>query len=118
MSEHEHKVSGSKEKVWLPYYFEGRERGLKPHPYCVECGLIKNLSSDRLHSNGFFMNVLAELGMRHKIAQVQIRLICFEMEKQMLDDQFGLDRQQQEKLFVDIVTRILNVPARVVSELL
>jgi hypothetical protein len=36
----------------------------------------------------------------------------------MLDDQFGLDRQQQEKLFVDIVTRILNVPARVVSELL
>jgi len=40
------------------------------------------------------------------------------MEKQMLCDQFGLDRQQQEKLFVDIVTRILNVPARVVSELL
>ena len=118
MSEHEHKVSGSKEKVWLPYYFEGRERGLKPHPYCVECGLIKNLSSDRLHSNGFFMNVLAEHGKRHKIAQVQIRLIVFEMEKQMLDDQFGLDRQQQEKLFVEIVTRILNVPARVVSELL
>lgn len=118
MSEYEHKVSGSKEKVWLPYYFGGRERGLKPHPYCVECGLIKNLSSDRLHSNGFFMNALAEHGKRHKIAQVQIRLIVFEMEKQMLDDQFGLDRQQQEKLFVDIVTRILNVPARVVSELL
>ena len=113
-----HKVSGSKEKVWLPYYFEGRERGLKPHSYCVECGLIKNLSSDRLHNNGFFMNVVAELGKRHKIPQVQIRLIVLEMEKQMLDDQFGLDRQQQEKLFVDIVTRILNVPVRVVSELL
>jgi hypothetical protein len=64
------------------------------------------------------MNALAEHGKRHKIAQVQIRLIVFEMEKQMLDDQFGLDRQQQEKLFVNIVTRILNVPARVVSELL
>jgi hypothetical protein len=64
------------------------------------------------------MNAFAEHGKRHKIAQVQIRLIVFEMEKQMLDDQFGLDRQQQEKLFVDIVTRILNVPARVVSELL
>ena len=50
------------------------------------------------------MNVLAEHGKRHKIAQVQIRLIVLEMEKQMLDDQFGLDRQQQEKLFVDIVT--------------
>jgi len=64
------------------------------------------------------MNVLAELGKRHRITQVQIRLIVLEMKKQMLDDQFGLDRQQQEKLFVDIVTRILNVPARVVSELL
>jgi len=118
MSEHEHKVSSSKEKVWLTYYFESRERGLKSHPYCVECGLIKNLSSDRLHSNGFFMNAFVEHGKRHKIAQVQIRLIVFEMEKQMLDDRFGLDRQQQEKLFLDIVTRILNVPARVVSELL
>jgi len=64
------------------------------------------------------MNVLAEHGKRHRITQVQIRLIVLEIEKQMLDDQFGLDRQQQEKLFVDIVTRILNVPARVVSELL
>jgi hypothetical protein len=118
MSGCEHKVSGSKEKVWLPYFYKGRERGLKPHPYCVECGLIKNLSSDRLHDIGFFMNVVAKLGKRHKIAQVQIRLIILEMEKQMLCDQFGLDRQQQEKLFVDIVTRILNVPARVVSELL
>ena len=64
------------------------------------------------------MNVVAELGKRHRITKVQIRLIVLEMGKQMLDDQFGLDRQQQEKLFVDIVTRILNVPARVVSELL
>lgn len=118
MSSCEHKLSGSKEKVWLPYYYEGRERGLKPHPYCIECGLIKNLSSDRPRSIGFFMNVVAELGKRHKIGQVQIRLIALETERQTLSDPFGLDRQQQEKLFVDIVTRILNVPARVVSELL
>jgi len=118
MSGCEHNISGSKEKVWLPYYYEGRERGLKPHPYCVECGLIKNLSSDKPHNPGFFMNVIAKLGRHHKITQVQIRLIALEMEKQMLYDQFGLDRQQQEKLFVDIVTRILNVPGRVVSEML
>lgn len=118
MSGCEHKVSGSKEKVWLPYYYEGRERGLKPHPYCIECGLIKNLSSERPHSVGFFMNIVAEMAKHYKITQVQTRLIALEMERQALDDQFGLDRLQQEKLFIDMATRILNVPASVVSGLL
>ena len=113
----EHQISGSKEKIWLPYYYEGRDRGLKPHPFCTECGLIKNLSSDRPRSIGYFMNVIAELGERYKIAQVQTRLIVLEMEKQSMEDRFGIDRQQQEKLFIEITTRILNVPARAVSEL-
>jgi hypothetical protein len=63
------------------------------------------------------MNVIAELGERYKIAQVQTRLIVLEMEKQSMDDRFGIDRQQQERLFIEITTRILNVPARAVSEL-
>ena len=118
MSGCEHQISGSKEKIWLPYYYEGRDRGLKPHPFCTECGLIKNLSSDRPRGIGYFMNVIAELGEHYKIAQVQTRLIAQEMEKQSMDDRFGIDRQQQEKLFIEITTRILNVPARAVSELL
>jgi hypothetical protein len=118
MSGCEHKISGSKEKVWLPYYFEGRERGLKPHPYCTECGLVKNLSTERPRSIGFFMNVIAELAIRHKIAKIQIRLIALEMDRLQLDDKFGMDRMQQEDLFVDIATRILNVPARSIFELL
>jgi hypothetical protein len=64
------------------------------------------------------MNVIAELGEHYKIAQVQTRLIVLEMEKLSMDDRFGIDRQQQEKLFIEITTRILNVPTRVVSELL
>ena len=102
----------------MPYYYEGRDRGLKPHPYCTECGLIKNLSSERPRGIGYFMNVIAELGEHYRIAQVQTRLIALEMEKQSMDDSFGIDRQQQEKLFIELTTRILNVPARAVSELL
>jgi len=116
MSGCEHKISGSREKIWLPYYFEGRERGLKPHPYCIECGLIKNLSSEKPHSIGYFMNIIADLGIRHKIAQIQTRLIALEMERLALDDKFGMDRMQQEDLFVEITTRILNIPAREVYE--
>ena len=118
MSGCEHRISGSKEKVWLPYYHEGRERGLKPHPFCVECGLIKNLSSERPHSIGFFMNALAELGKRYKITKIQTRLIVLEMEKQTLNDNFGFDRQQQEKQFVEMAAMILNVPPRIIYELL
>ena len=116
MSGCEHKISGSREKIWLPYYFEGRERGLKPHPYCIECGLVKNLSSEKPRSIGYFMNIIAELGTRHKIAQIQTRLIALEMERLALDDKFGMDRMQQEDLFVEIATRILNIPARAVYE--
>ena len=101
-----------------PYYYEGRDRGLKPHPFCTECGLIKNLSSDRPHGMGYFINVIAELGKHYEIARVQKRLIVQEMEKQFMCDRFGIDRQQQEELFIEITTRILNVPARAVSELL
>ena len=118
MSACEHKISGSREKIWLTYYFEGRERGLKPHPYCIECGLIKNLSSEKPLSIGYFMNIIGELGIRHKIAQIQTRLIALEMERLALDDKFGMDRKQQEDLFVEITTRILNVPARAVFELM
>jgi hypothetical protein len=64
------------------------------------------------------MNLIAELGERHKIAKIQTRLIVLEMERLAMDDKFGMDRQQQEDLFVEIATRILNVPARAVSELL
>ncbi len=111
-------MSGSREKIWLPYYYEGRHRGLKPHPYCKECGLVKSLSSNRLHSLGYFMNVIAELGKCYRITQVQTRLIAIEMKKLSIDDGFGIDRQQQEKIFIEITTRVLNISARSVSRLL
>ena len=114
----EHNSCGSTEKVWLPYFYGGRERGLKPHPYCMECGLIKNLSSDRPHTIGYYMNLLAELGKLYKIAQVQVRLITQEFDAQGLDDSYGIDRQQQEMLFMKIVKIYTNVPENTLTELL
>jgi hypothetical protein len=114
----EHRNCGSTEKIWLPYFFEGRERGLKPHPYCADCGLVKNLSSQRPRDLGYYMNIVGELGKRFKITQIQTRLIALEMERLDLNDIYGLDRRQQEKLFVNIVTRYLSVPERVIMELL
>jgi len=64
------------------------------------------------------MNLLAELGKLYKIAQVQVRLITQEFDAQGLDDLYGMDRQQQEMLFMKIVKKYTNVPENTLVELL
>jgi hypothetical protein len=113
-----HKSCGSTEKIWMPHTYQDRECGLKPHQYCTKCGLIKGITSERIHSVGYFINILASLGKDYKIAQVQMRLISQDLEKSGIDDSYGIDKYQQEKLFLDIVMRYLNVPERAVSNLL
>ena len=103
-----HKDCGTKVKVWLPYFYKGRVRGLKPHPYCAECGLVKNLSSERPHQIGYFINLIAVLGKHYKIAQVQVRLMVREMERQGLEESYRMDRQQQEELFREIAKNVLT----------
>jgi len=113
-----HRSCGTKEKVWMPYIYEGRARGLKPHPYCAECGLVKNLSSERPHQIGYFINVIAQLGQHYKITKVQVRLLVLEMQRQNLEDSYGMDRSQQENLFMDLAKKYLNIPERVIAEML
>jgi hypothetical protein len=114
----EHKSCGNAEKVWLPYVFMGRECGYKPHPYCTECGAVKNLSSQRPREIGFYVNLVVALSKSYRIAQVQMRLIALEMEMLELDDKYALDRLQQEKLFVKIIRKFVNVPENALFSLL
>jgi hypothetical protein len=118
MAKCDHKSCGSSEKIWLPYLFRGHECGLKQHPYCVECGAVKNLSSERPREMGYYMNVIADIGHKIKISKVQIRLIAKEMELLELDDKYALDRHQQEKLFIEIVKKYIHVPEQAIGALL
>jgi len=118
MGECQHQNCGGREKIWMPYSFRDRNRGLKPHPYCIHCGQVKNLSSERPRDVGYYLNLVASLGLRYKIAKVQMRLIALEMAREELADFYGMDRHQQEELFVNIVTRNLNVHERAVRALL
>jgi len=110
MSGCEHVSCGSKEKIWLPYVFRGRERGLRPHTYCVKCGLVKRSSADKPRDIGYYINVLGALAGEQKIAKVQIRLIAQALERACIDDSYGLDRYQQERLFIDVVVKYLKIP--------
>ena len=104
-----HQSCGSGKKIWLPHIYMGRQCGLKPHPYCTKCGEVKNLSSDRPRNIGYYINTIAALSKEVRVAQVQMRLMAQEMERRGLDDVYGMDKDQQEELFVDILKNILNV---------
>ncbi len=114
----DHVICGDKEKVWLPHSYRGRERGLQPHRYCVKCGLVERHSDERPFSIGRYMNALARIASEFKVAKVQTRLISMEMERCVLEDSFGMDRRQQEDLFVGIVGKYLNLSEEKVRKFL
>jgi hypothetical protein len=102
MADCKHECCGTAEKVWLPYELEGRSRGLKPHSYCIHCGVVRNISPDRAKPMGYYMNILARLG----ITKVQIRLIAKELERiQDFDDAYSTTRSEQEEGFINAVKK-------------
>ena len=102
MADCKHECCGVAEKVWLPYELEGRSRGLKPHSYCIHCGVVRNISADRAKPMGYYMNILARLG----ITKVQIRLIAKELERiQDFDDAYSTTRSEQEEGFINAVKK-------------
>ena len=111
MAHCKHECCGTAEKVWLPYELEGRSSGLKPHSYCIYCGVVKNMSSDRAKRMGYYTNILPRL----EITKVQIRLIAKELERiQDFDSDFGnaysMTRSEQEEVFIRAVKKYSKVP--------
>ncbi|MGB7531452.1 MAG: hypothetical protein WA977_00535 [Halobacteriota archaeon] len=96
-----HESCGIAEKVWLPYEFEGRSRGLKPHLYCILCGVVKNILPDKAKPMGYYTNILARLG----ITKVQIRLIVKELERVDFDDAYSMTRSEQKEVFISEVKK-------------
>ena len=96
-----HESCGAAEKVWQPYEFEGRSRGLKPHSYCIHCGIVKNISSDRAKPMGYYTNMLS----RMPITKVQLRLIVKELESLDFDDAYSMTKSEQERVFINIVQK-------------
>ena len=96
-----HESCGAAEKVWLPYEFLGRSRGLKPHQYCIHCGVTKNSSPNKAKPMGYYTNMLA----RMSITKVQMRLIIKELEDMDFDDTYSMTKTAQEKVFVRVVQK-------------
>ncbi len=113
-----HANCGTKDKVWLPYVYHGRDRGLMPHVYCIRCGLVKSASSDKPRRLGYYINVISTLGKEVKVTKVQTRLIFLELERQGIDDIYSMDRCCQEKLFIETVKKYVNVSEQIIRKYL
>lgn len=101
--------------VWLPLItYVGLNAHMKKHPYCKECGVVKNIGGDRAKSIGYYTNVLIDIrthiNHRHKIipklTKTQIRLIAKELESNdLFTDTYGTNLDIQRITFIEEVRK-------------
>ncbi|MFW5898511.1 MAG: hypothetical protein ACOCT7_01500 [Candidatus Saliniplasma sp.] len=106
----------SKEKDWLAL-LKGKEKlTLAPHPYCENCGLVRNIGPDRPRKMGFYVDALNELqrylreeskkGGKPKLIEAQKRLIVKEMQKDdLFQDLYGTLASAQKERFIELVQK-------------
>jgi len=104
-----HKSCSHEENIWLP--IENRlESEAALHPWCVHCGLIKNISDDRPKKIGHWMNILSRLSYYSSITQCQKRLVSRELESyKEFYDTYGVTGSAQKEMFVKIVKKYCSI---------
>ena len=115
-----HESCGSVDKIWMPHEGHVGTKGLKPHVYCINCGAVKNISTDRPKKASYFINSLSKVDRRIvKLTKVQVRLIVKELESiKDFDDAYSMTRQVQEKTFIKIVKNYCNVSEGYIASIL
>jgi len=100
----------SPERDWLPI----KTGVLRLHPYCMKCGAVKNISSDKGKKIGYFINSLGRLKeflerKGYRVSQAQIRLIVKELESGEFQDTYLLSFSHQKGIFTNIVKKYICV---------
>jgi len=104
-----HRSCGRDQRVWLPTSdYSGTDVEL--HPWCIHCGVVKNISDDRGHKLGYWMNILSKIANRFSVKQVQKHLIARELTShEWLNDTYGITGFPQKELFKNIVKKYCNI---------
>ena len=87
---------------------------LGQHVFCKNCGVVKNHSSDRGKSIGYFINSLARLRnymerKGYRISQTQVRLILKEFEEEGFCDVYSTTFSKQKEAFIRIVKKYIKL---------
>jgi hypothetical protein len=117
----DHIDCGNTEKVWLPYMIREHPKGLKSYPFCIRCGMVKNIGSDRAVGRGYFINVISLIEKHLKIpgSSIRMRLVVKELEKiDDFDDAYSMSKYNQGKIFTGIVKKYYRIPDRTIQQFL
>ena len=105
----------AKRGAWLPLITSvGFNAYLKRHPYCQECGTVKNISGDKAKTIGFYTDVLAAMreytnnrrSIIPKLTETQVRLIAKELESNdLFHDTYGANLDIQKNKFIEEVRK-------------
>lgn len=115
----DHIECASIEKVWLPHILREQPKGLKRHPYCIRCGMIKNIGPDKAKNKGYFINVISQIEKHLNIpgSTVRTRLVVKELDKiEDFCDSFSMSKYNQEKAFISIIKKYYQIPDRTIQE--
>jgi len=101
-------------------------------PFCKECGIVKNIGSDRARKLGYFATALGRLKSRidkehdrstyslAKISEAQVRIMIKRLESiDGFDDPYAMTFRSQLELFERAVRSIRpDIPVAVLEEII
>lgn len=104
-----HESCGKENRVWL-HTGAHPWTDVKMHLWCISCGLVKNISDDRPHKLGYWINILSHVANRFSLKQVQKRCIARELaSNEYFNDIYGATGSAQKELFKEIVIKYCNI---------
>ena len=113
-----HKSCGLENRVWL-HTSDGFRTEIALHPWCIHCGLVKNISDDKARKLGYWINILSIISERFSLKQVQKRIISKEIvAHQCFNDNYGITGSMQKELFKKIVKKYCNVDMHSIDSLI
>ncbi len=133
LGKHKHEDCPYAEMEWLPPSSPMVERVPIQHkPFCKECGIVKNIGSDRARKLGYFATALGRLKSRidkehdrsvhsiTKITEAQVRIMIKSLESvEGFDDPYSMTFHAQLVLFERAVRSIRpDVPVAVLEEII
>jgi hypothetical protein len=95
---------------WERYWLSLPNGILNPHPFCDNCGVVKNVSDDKARRLGYFIQVLSEIKQyfrrkRYKVLTgVQMRLIIKKLQDtEGFEDAYWMRYSKQKSIFLETV---------------
>jgi hypothetical protein len=110
-----HISSGKEDWIWVPIS-ELHGKDIMSHPWCVNCGVIKNISDDRAHKLGYWINIFSRLANHFSLTQVQKRIIAKELaSNKIFNDIYSITESSQKEYFKNIIAKYCKINKNIIE---